>query len=1009
MKIRILTTFLALAAMTFGISAQTIQSPVVNPDHTVTFNYVNPTASEVLVDVQFAGRNAMTKGADGVWTVTLGPAAPDIYPYCFVVDGNSVMDPCNPDFFPNETFKNSLLDLSMGSDGMIYQQRDVPHGSVDYITYKSGTFGLYGNAIVYTPASYRTSPDKAYPVMYLISGTTDTEEVYYKVGKVNLILDNLIAEGAAEEMIVVLPYGNPSKYFPAGVNTWTMGDIFSKDFVNDLMPYIEANYRTINDRDHRAVGGFSRGGNQGLALGLTNLDKFSWLCSYSSFTSMTLPGIYDDAARLNRDIHLFWLGVGTDDFLYGNAKEYMDFLDSKGITNRKIFTTNKFGHTWMNARYFLDQSLRLLFKEDPYSLSEDTVLPPKPAPKKTSSKKQAKQDEQRLTPEVMARLFPAGVVSPEYQSGKVTFRFRDANARTVELESQICGGKVAMTRDMQGVWSITVNAKPDIYPYCFIVDGTHIADPNNMFIFPSEGFKYSVADLRADTPAVQDLQDVPHGNVAYRLFGDAPACIYTPAGYDSLDKLPVLVLLHGEGETHESWIKAGRANNILDNLAAKGLGKKMIAVMPYSAKDIDAVIAAVRKEYKVSGDQKEWTIAGWGVKGLGRYGTIRPFKTEDNGALSWLEARKELELLIEGISEEQGLSASTNINAGGYPKILKDNSVIFKFRGTADARPQIDLCGKKYDMTYTPDGFWTCRTDPQVPGFHYYFLVVNGVSSADPASESFYGCGKMSSAIEIPEKGCELFEIQDVPHGQVRELNYFSQLTGSWRPVLVYTPASYEKGKKKYPVVYIHHGGGEDHRGWVEQGRMGTIMDNLIAAGQAEEMIVVSVNSNVPAGPGMRGGYNWEGMKPYRDELIDNIIPFIEGKFRIKADKSHRAMCGLSMGGGQSFYIGLRSPETFANVGMFSTGIFGGIAGSADLDFEAQVPGMISETSRFNDGLDVFFISCGEQDPRITYTRQAVQKMKEAGVEVNFASYPGDHEWQVWRKSFAEFARMLFR
>ena len=162
-------------------------------------------------------------------------------------------------------------------------------------------------------------------------------------------------------MIIVLPYGNPSKYFPAG-KAPRVGDMFTKDLINDLMPYVEKNYRTINDRDHRAIGGFSRGGNQGLAAGLTNLDKFSWLCSYSSFTSTTLPNVYDDP-QLNDKIHLFWLGVGTDDFLYGNAKEYMDFLDSKGIKNVKEFTTDKFGHTWMNAKYFLDKSMRLLFQD----------------------------------------------------------------------------------------------------------------------------------------------------------------------------------------------------------------------------------------------------------------------------------------------------------------------------------------------------------------------------------------------------------------------------------------------------------------------------------------------------------------------------------------------------------------------------------------------------------------------------------------------------------------------
>lgn len=960
---------------------------VANKDNTVTFNYRNDNATKVEVDVQFAGRHEMTKGPDGNWTITLGPAAPDLYPYCYVVDGVQVMDPEADGWFPNETFKNSLLDIPGTGEPMIHTLRDVPHGTVDYVNYPSRTLGMYGRAIVYTPPFYDKHPERKYPVMYLISGTTDTEEVYFKVGRMNLILDNLIAEGKAKEMIIVLPYGNPSLIMPSGNGSFMMGDIFGKDLTNDLMPFVEANYRTLNDRQNRGIGGFSRGGNQGLSIGLTNLDKFSWLCSYSSFTSTILPGgIYDDVERLNRDINLFWLGVGLDDFLYGNAKDYMDFLDSKGIRNIKLFTTGKFGHTWMNARYFLDKTFRLLFNDEPITTIETGAVaktaPAKAAPAKAKS---PSADQQRLTPEVMARLFPTPVVSPEYNAdGSVTFRFRAPDAKKVELESEMLDVPLPMLQDRQGVWSITVTPKsPDIYRYCFVMDGTRVADAANMYLSPDKGFKYSIADVRGDRPAVQDLQDTAHGKVSYRYTKSGPFCIYTPSGYVPGEKLPVLYLSEGSNDSYESWFKLGKADNIFDNLIAGGLAQRMLVVMSFNPE----VEAFVEANYNV-GD-----------------------KVVDNYAKeghSWMDNRDHLELLATGLFAPRSESAVTNINANGYPRILADNSVIFKFRGPAEASPVIDLCGRRYPMTYTPDGFWTARTAPQVPGFHYYNLIINGISTADPASYSFYGCSRVSSAIEIPEEGCDLFETQDVPHGQVREMKYYSNHTGSWRPILVYTPASYEKGNRKYPVVYIHHGGGEDHRGWMDQGRTAIIMDNLIARAQAEEMIVVSVNSNVPAGPSMRGGYNWEGMQPYADELLNNIIPFVEKTFRVRKDRHSRAMCGLSMGGGQSFYIGLRNPEVFANVGLFSSGIFGGIAGASDFDLEANVPGMLSNTDAFNAGLDNFFISCGEQDPRISHTRNIVEKMQASGIKVKFDSFPGDHEWQVWRKSFAEFAGMLF-
>ncbi len=359
---------------------------------------------------------------------------------------------------------------------------------------------------------------------------------------------------------------------------------------------------------------------------------------------------------------------------------------------------------------------------------------------------------------------------------------------------------------------------------------------------------------------------------------------------------------------------------------------------------------------------------------------------------------------------EGSYSPVTNINVNSYPRVLADGSVMYRVNAPEAQKVQIDLCGTKYDMTKDEKGVWTVTTKPQVPGFHYYFLIVDGVSVADPASQTFYGCGRWSSAIEIPEKGMDDFEVHDVPHGEVRTMQYYSKVDEAWRPLMVYTPAGYDESRQDYPVVYIQHGGGEDHRGWMEQGRTAQIMDNLIAAGKAVPMIVVSANSNVAnRNGGFGGGYSWQGMQAFRSELLENIIPFVEKNYRVKRDRKSRAMCGLSMGGGQSFYIGLRDPDVFANVGVFSTGMFGGIRGASNFDLETEVPGILSDTKTFNEQFDVFFMSCGEQDPRIDYTRNVVQKMRDGGVDVRFNSYPGDHEWQVWRKSFHEFAQYLFK
>ena len=562
---------MAVCAMALQLSggglchAQKVESSstVCNPDGTVTFLYKNDNARKVQVDVQFAGRHDMVKdGKTGLWTVKLGPAAPDMYPYHYEVDGVSVMDPLCEQYFPNEGFKNSLLEIP-GKKGVLpHDIRNVPHGNVEYVHYFSKSLGATNNAIVYLPPSYAASKDKTYPVFYLISGTTDTEEVYYKVGRMNYILDNLLAEGAAKEMIIVLPYGNPYKLLPPQKSGQMpqMGfgnDVFSNDLVNDLMPYIEANYRTINDRDHRAIGGFSRGGNQGLSNGLRNLDKFSYLCSYSSFTSTDIPGVYDDAAATNAKIHLFWLGIGTDDFLYGTGRDYMEFLDKKGIRTVKEFTTDKFGHTWMNAKFFLDKTLRLLFNPE---ASEKAMSQGKPTPAATGK-------EEQFTPAVMARLFPRPIISPEFEEGKVTLRCKAPEAQNVVVEREGNKAPIAMTKDDEGVWSVTIDDKnADVFKYCFVVDGTKVADANNMYLSPDKGFKYSVCNNPYNRYSFTSMGEMEHGRVVYDL--NRQMASYIPATKQKVNHL--VKLIPGENDTMESWFKVGGADAIADQLTASG-------------------------------------------------------------------------------------------------------------------------------------------------------------------------------------------------------------------------------------------------------------------------------------------------------------------------------------------------------------------------------------------------------------------------------------------------------
>ena len=561
--------FLCLTSVlcTAAVSAQ----PSPNNDGTVTFRYKNDSAKNVQVDVQFCGRKDMKRGADGTWTVTLGPAAPDLYPYHYIVDGLNVMDPENPQYFPNEGFKNSLLEIPSKAGSLPHDIRNVPHGRLEYVHYYSKSLGATNQAVVYLPPRYMENQQKRYPVFYLISGTTDTEEVYYKVGRVNYILDNLIADKMANEMIVVLPYGNPTKLLNAGSDAATQpqtkfgGDPFSRDLIEDLMPYIDRTYRTRADRNHRAIGGFSRGGNQALYNGLTNLDKFSYLCSYSSFTSTDIPQVYDQSAETNKKIHLLWLGVGTDDFLYGNARDYMEFLDKKGIRSVKELTNDKFGHTWMNAKYFLAKTLPLLFNK---KASEVAMKEAKPAPAATGK-------EPQFTPGVMARLFPRPIISPEYDQQGITFRLKAPEARKVELWAEMLLEPKPMVRDTDGVWTVRQDEYIfETFRYCFLVDGTPIADPNNMNLSPDLGFKYSISNNPNSPFSFASMGDIQHGRTGYDV--ERQEAWYMSA-MPQTPTIPAFIqLIPGKNDTMESWFKVGGADAIADRLLADGKTKPCV-------------------------------------------------------------------------------------------------------------------------------------------------------------------------------------------------------------------------------------------------------------------------------------------------------------------------------------------------------------------------------------------------------------------------------------------------
>jgi enterochelin esterase-like enzyme len=343
-----------------------LDSPVVHADGTVTFSLRAPNATKVELSGQFVkGLQPLTKDDAGVWRITLGPIEPNLYPYNFVVDGLSVADPANPHIFPNERFKASLVDVP-GRDPALHRMQDVPRGELTYAHYPSAVMKGPRPLVVYTPPGYRAGSER-YPVFYLVSGTTDTEETWSKVGRVQVILDNLIARKQAVPMIVVMPYGNMQLGTPdpSSLQAADMYKAFADDLVGSVIPYVEANYRAIPDREKRAIAGFSRGGGQSLFTGFSHLDRFAWIGSYAAFLSPEVMEKHFAAltaapAATNQRLKLLWLGVGREDFLYERAMTFEKLLKDKQITHTSLVTGG--GHTWMNARHYLAETLQRYFK-----------------------------------------------------------------------------------------------------------------------------------------------------------------------------------------------------------------------------------------------------------------------------------------------------------------------------------------------------------------------------------------------------------------------------------------------------------------------------------------------------------------------------------------------------------------------------------------------------------------------------------------------------------------------
>ena len=358
---------------------------------------------------------------------------------------------------------------------------------------------------------------------------------------------------------------------------------------------------------------------------------------------------------------------------------------------------------------------------------------------------------------------------------------------------------------------------------------------------------------------------------------------------------------------------------------------------------------------------------------------------------------------------QTGVPAQTNVPEMKYPCVDGSSRATFKIKALEAHNVQVDICGKKWPMEKDAEGIWSVTTEPLVVGFHYYFLLIDGVPVADPSSETFFGCGKMASGIEIPEapeNAAYYTYDKSIAHGQVRECHYYSTVEQNVRRCFVYTPAGYDTDQsRRYPVLYLQHGMGEDERGWSNQGKMADIMDNQIAAGKCVPMIVVMDYGNCGYIFGTKPGERREDFgASFTPILLTDIIPYIDKTFRTKTDRDSRAMAGLSWGGHQTFETTLANLDKFAYIGAFSGAIF--LPKNADI--RKVYNGVFADAETFNRQVHTLFLGMGSEENM--GSRQLSEKLTAAGINNIYYESPGTHhEWLTWRRCLNEFLPLIFR
>lgn len=500
-------------------------------------------------------------------------------------------------------------------------QQNIPHGTIDTITYASKTVGVNRRAIIYTPPGYLKKIK--YPVLYLLHGIGGDEKEWLNGGKPQVIMDNLYAQGKVQPMIIVMPNGRAMKDDRAVGNVFDSAKVqafatFEKDLLDDLIPFVEKKYNVYTDRENRAIAGLSMGGGQSLNFGLGNLDKFAWVGGFSSAPNTKAPEVLvPDPEKAKQQLKLLWISCGDADGLISFSKRTHDYLQGNDVPH--IYYIEPGVHdfkVWKNGLYMFSQ---FLFKPvDVSKFSSYTILGTPAATNVRSSK----------YPQILP-------------DSRVVFRIKAPDAQKVQIDLV---KKYDMMKDTGGYWFVTTDSVSEgFHYYSLLIDGVALVDPSSE-TFYGMGRMASGIEIPFKRDDYYAVKDVPHGDIRIKRYYSSVTrswrdlYIYTPPGYDANtnEKYPVLYILHGGGEDERGWATQGKTDLILDNLIAAQKAKPMIIVMPdanigiggftsegiensermFEAEIKQVIIPFVQKNYRALTDAKNRALAGLSMGGL---------------------------------------------------------------------------------------------------------------------------------------------------------------------------------------------------------------------------------------------------------------------------------------------------------------------------------------------------------------------------------------------------------